>query len=433
MQQKKTKGISHGLATEAADKDKLKFYKDIFRVKKFNEDYSGDEYFMINDIIYDKNQEGSKELYDKKEIILYGSHIFKGNVLSGDIDVMQLININEQVKALQWVMNNLLYTKLEDNNLIYFLGDIKCGLVTKFKSLASYIGTFKDKKVIGYDYDACKYAFNLSNDFTESGLILPKKVETKKEIIEYLKVYQLAHDLITRRWTPQEIIQGYQVEEDNKEYSLNQAVRESQLTKYDFYCISNNLYIECTNTFIDNSKTEEKNIKNDFKSGVILNMLIQYYVKDNKLKALKRMYALARMDKNINLCLLLHDLTQRSLVGKYNQIINHLKVFIFILENYSGTFALNPNKQRFKRLAAHIKTIQTLIQKLYTPYDKYLTIIIDELDQYIIRHNVLEGDSEKVKIALIYCNKIIEYFTKKIDKLCIEFIKSNNINFSDYL
>jgi hypothetical protein len=388
---------------------------------------------MINDIVYDKNQEGSIELYDKGKLILYGSHTYKGNVLAGDVDCMQLININEQAKALQWIMNSLLYTKSEYNNIIYFLGDIKCGLVTKFKSLASYIGTFKDKKVIGYDYDACKYAFNLSNDFTESGLTLPKKVETKKEIIEYLKVYQLAHDLITRRWTPQEIIQGYQVEEDNKEYSLNEAVRESQLTKYDMYAIVNSLYIECTNTLIDNSKTEEKNIKDDFKNGIILNMLIQYYVKDNKLKALKRMYALARMDKNINLCLLLHDLTQRSLVGKYNEVINHLKVFIFILENYSGTFALNPNKERFSRLGRHIKTIQSLIQKIYNPYDKYLTRIIDNIDTYIFKQKVLEGDSEKVKIALIYCNKIIEYFTKKIDKLCIEFIKSNNINFSDYL
>jgi len=423
-----SKGIKHGLASE--EKEKTKLYKNIFRRKKFQSDYTYSEIAMIDTIIYDPTKVESTELYNKNKLILYGSHVYKGNVLAGDIDLMEVIPKMEQANALQYVMNKLYYKDYKNNG--YFLGDIKCGLVSKFKGLATYIGTLKDKKVVGYNYDACKYAFNLSNDFTENKLTLPKQTNTIAEKIDYLKCYQLAHELITRRWTPKEILEGFQKNDDGTDYPLSQAVYESELTKYDIFYFNNSVYTEITNTLIDESN--EKDINEEFTNGVILNMLIQYYVKDNKLKAIKRLYALERMNGNVDMCLLLHDFTQRSLVGKYNDIINHLKVFIYIIENYAHTFPLNPNDARDRKLSAHITYIQSLILKLYNPYNKHLTEINKIIDKYIYTEQALYiGDQKSVKISLYYCDKIVEYFSKKIDKLCDEFIKANKINFQDYL
>jgi hypothetical protein len=202
---------------------------------------------------------------------------------------------------------------------------------------------------------------------------------------------------------------------------------------HDAYYFSNNNYVEITNTLMVESDQSKKK-KDTFTNGVKLNMLIQYYAKDNKLKALKRFYALSRMEKNINLTLLLHDFTQRSLVGKYNHVINDLKVFMYILENYSNTFALNPDINRMIRLGRHIISIQSLVQKMYNPYDKYLTTISKFIDEEIYRTKVIRyGEPSAVKNALDYCNKIIDYFSEKIDKACTEFIKVNNIDFEKYL
>jgi hypothetical protein len=163
-------------------------------------------------------------------------------------------------------------------------------------------------------------------------------------------------------------------------------------------------------------------------------MLIQYYVKDNKLKALKRLYALVRMNKDIKMSLLLHDFTQRSLVGKYNQIINDLKVFMFILENHSHSFATDPNETRVDMFQTHIGSIVNLVIKMYNPYNKKLEQINDDINDYIGRSAVIErGEPEAVKKALGYCEEIIEYFSRLIDRDCAEFIKNNNINFQDYL
>jgi hypothetical protein len=425
----------HGLVSEATDKEKIKLYKNVFRVKDFDKDYSLQEVRAIEAIVYNPTQLWISELYKQNKVILYGSHVYRGNVLAGDIDVMEIISLKDQAKALQWTFNNFLYNP-DFNfplNSEMFLGDIKCGIVPKFKSLATYIGTYENGKIKGYNYEAVKYSFSLSPDLADNKLTIPKKIQSKADFIEYLKIYDLAHTLFTQRWKPEEIIDGYITNEDGSKYTLNMAVYDSKLTKYDCYMYVNNTYIEITNTFmVESDQSKKKNT--EFQNGVKLNMLIQYYVKDNKLKALKRLYALMRMNKNINMALLLHDFTQRSLVGKYNQIINDLKVFIFILENYSSTFATNPNLERPDMLSTHIGSIVDLIIKMYNPYNKKLEEINEGIKANITRTKVLqEGDPDAVKTALEYCEKIIEYFSSLIDKDCGEFIKINNINFQDYL
>jgi len=430
-----SKGISHGLVSEVADKEKIKLYKNVFRVKDFPTDYSLEEYNAIQSILYDPTELEIIKLYSDGNLILYGSHLYRGNVLAGDIDCMQIIPLQNQAKALQWIYNKFLY----DPQIQYplnsemFLGDIKCGIVPKFKSLATYIGTYENGKIKGYNYEAVKYSFSLSTDLADNKLTIPKKIQSKADFIEYLKIYDLAHTLFTQRWKPEEIIQGYVLNEDGSKYTLNMAIYDSQLTKYDCYMYVNNTYIEITNTFmVESDQSKKKNT--EFQNGVKLNMLIQYYVKANKLKALKRLYALMRMNKNINMALLLHDFTQRSLVGKYNQIINDLKVFVFIMENYSSTFATDPNQTRDDMLNTHMGSIVNLLNKMYNPYNKKLEEINDNINRYITRSKVLErGEPDAVKTALEYCEQIIEYFSSLIDKDCSEFIKTNNINFQDYL
>jgi hypothetical protein len=71
---------------------------------------------------------------------------------------------------------------------------------------------------------------------------------------------------------------------------------------------------------------------------------------------------------------------------------------------------------------------------MYNPYNKKLEEINEGIKANITRTKVLqEGDPDAVKTALGYCEKIIEYFSSLIDKDCSEFIKTNNINFQDYL
>ena len=100
----------HGLVSEIDKKEQIKLYKNVFRVKKFTEDYLPNEVNAIETILYNPNQLAAKQLYDNGCLVLYGSHLYRGNVLAGDIDCMEIIALKDQAKALQWVFNNFLYT-----------------------------------------------------------------------------------------------------------------------------------------------------------------------------------------------------------------------------------------------------------------------------------------------------------------------------------
>jgi hypothetical protein len=418
----------HGLAVET--KEKEQFIKNVFRKREFPSDYNADESSSIKRVIYNpQDLKTSKLINDEKKVILYGTSIFKGFPLAGDIDCMQIIPIQNQAKALRNVILKLISNQT-DNNIRYFVGDIKCGLVSKFKGLSQYIGDYKNNKITGYNYNACKYAFNLSNDFKDNKLILPKKITNNKEFIEYLKCYDLAHELITRRWTVEDIVKGYQTNEDGTEYNLNEAVYDSQLTKLDLYYCGDIKIMECTNTFMKNEKV---NI-DSFNDSLKLNMLIQYFVKDKKLKAIKRMLALTRINKEWDLCLLLHDFTQRSITGKYNEIVNNLKVLLFIFENYGSTFQLNKNEKRDDHFITFTGMIQNLLQKIYQPYKKVYKNIIDGFDEKLINPIVDKDYSGDSLFSMInFIKGTINYFEIEIDYLTKKFIKDNNINFEKYL
>jgi hypothetical protein len=416
----------HGILTE--EKNKKELYKNVIRVKKYKDDYTSDELSAIKGIIYNPLKIASDELInEKKTVILYGSAIFKSNVRAGDIDVMQLIPLDQQATSLQWIIKKL---EFNDDNLIeYFIGDIKCGIVSKFKSLLKYIGSYKKGKIVGYDYNACKYSFNLSNDFTERQLILPKQIKSLNDYINYLKCYDLAHELITRRWTPEDIKNGYVSNDDGTEYTLKQATYESELTKLDMFRFLNDNYKEITNSLFDDKKEYKKDV---FEDELTFNMLIQYYAKGKLLKSIKRMYALKRMQKDEKMTLLLHDFTQRSIVGAYNSIINNLKVYIDIVERHGIKFNDN-NHDRTIFLRQHIGGIIVAVQKLYNPYYEYYRDIInmlDEVDDMIAENKWNEKFIfDQIKI----CNKTIDFFDEKIEIICKEFIKENKIDFSSYI
>jgi hypothetical protein len=417
---------AHGLLSEQKNKDQL--YKNILRIKKFVDDYTDDEVGAIESIVYNPFEKDIVDLINiDKTVILYGSAIFKGNVRAGDIDTMQLIPLDKQAEALKWIVNKL---EKDDNLDTYFIGDIKCGINKKFKSLQKYIGEYQNGKIVGYEYNACKYAFNLSTDFRDAGLVLPRKIENRNDFINYLKCYDLAHELITKRWTTEEIKDGFVEEEDGTEYRLEDACFESELTKLDMFNYLNNNFKEVTITLFDTKKKYDPKI---FEDQLTFNMLIQYYAKGKVLKSLKRLYALVRMQKNEAMTLLLHDFTQRSIVGAFNSIINELKVLIDIYERHSSVFLHNPDDGRDERLRTHLGSIIIMIQKLYNPYyEEYRDFIvsIDEIDTNIYK---TRWDKKTVKDDMKKMEKIIDFFNEKIDVLCKEFIKENKIDYEKYI
>ena len=457
-------------AEKQTNKEKDKYFNNIFRVKK-SYDYTEDEKALIWSIIsYKDIMTNNKILFDENvffdrttinlinnqidktskynNIILYGSNIYKGNVMSGDIDLMQTFPVEKHFEIIQSIVRYL----YEDNPDLYnkeFIGDIKCGFLTKFKPLYENIGKISNGKVINYNPDVIKYTMNKRNseeiEKTKDMFKIPEKINNNNDLIEWLKLYNTCHMLYTRRWKPEEIIQGFIKEEDGTKYLLSSAVYDSELTKIDLYATGGSEIItEVTNVI---KRLDEKYNLDNFINGLLTNMLIQYYVNNNKLKSIKRLYAYKRIiytkiklqnDKNKlrDEILNLHNFTQRSIVSKYNFIHGNLKLLKEILnDNYQ-------NMIDFNEMLKSIDIIHGQIIKLYDPYYKEYKIILKQLQEIIIilteignKYEENEQIMNEKELSMInnLLSFSLNFFKIKIEEISQNFIKDNNIDFIEYV
>ena len=265
-----------------------------------------------------------------KHLQVVGSSSIRSQQYSADYDTMEKVNIRgpkEVVQSLQSIIKKL--RVLPD----CFIGDIKCGEVAEWdpfteearvnmdddkienfniKKSQSVIDTLKASKVIS-PQEAAGANRLLDKATTPMGFL-----EAKKEIRYHIL-----------RWKPYQILEGRQKYRGHV-FSLEDAVMSRGMIKIDL--ISN----------IDNRFTEFSIIYNLFKDGKlitkrplnILNSLkedVYYFSHTNPFKGMKRMFALAKAQKNEAEIKHLVPILNSDL-GRLYQIIGDLTVIHDLLE-----------------------------------------------------------------------------------------------------
>lgn len=423
---------------EKSKEQKEKLFKMIFKEKIYSLDYTGNEASLIRRVLWNKFPANrgriSRELWVKHtnlirndpEIKFMGSNTFVGSIYSVDIDMVQLVKLEKQTKAMYEIVYNIIYVK-DYYYLYYFLGDIKIGY-SKYKELKNYIGSYDFKTNILTGYNPQSFKNILSNI---GGVPLENfKILENPTMKEWIQLYYYYHQMIVRRWTPNEILTGYQLDENNEKYTLEKAIKESDMTKIDLYGSGGGpVIIECTNILVDKNKFKKANVINN---DIFQSMLTCIYVKEDYYKALKRLYNLTRKAKVIDLSLKLHKFTQKGAIPIIYYVKTGIEIGNLILQKYNSNFiygALNT----FTTIINHFQYLQTELQKIYDDKNIYVYNIIQGIDSNIINpmFNQKLDDITLLKINL-FCNKSVETINKVIQKESKNFIKDNNIIFENY-
>jgi len=395
----------------------IKLFDLVFRRKEYPRDYSITEQELIKAIVSDPSGQ-LESLIKNNKVVLYGSHVYKGNVAAGDMDCMQFMPLDRHAQALRDIVYKIIYGDAykEYYSKFYFFGDIKCGLVAKYKSLIDALGNVEKSIISGYKPE-------ILADILSQTEYKDVKIPKKPNLVQWFKLYDVVHQLTTRRWTPKEILQGYQVDDNKNKYLLSDAVYESKLTKIDLYGGAIKA-IEVTNV-LQNSDIDNDDYKR-FYADVAKDMMRHLLVNNNIMKAIKRVYVLERQkDSDKALTLDLHNFTQRSLAAKLYVISGELKIFKYIVENYFDKMTDTG------LLQDHILNIQVLIQMIYTIDDKNLNYFINDIDNYIY-HDIRDGNTEAITNIKKKCEEIISHLKNLINVYAEEFVKSNNIDFIKY-
>lgn len=423
---------------EKSKEEKENLFKMIFKEKVYSLDYTGNEASLIRRVLWNKFPANrgriSRELWVKHtnlikndpEIKFMGSNTFVGSIYSVDIDMVQLVKLEKQTKAMYEIVYNIIYVK-DYYYLYYFLGDIKIGY-SKYKELKNYIGSYDFKTNILTGYNPQSFKNILSNI---GGVPLENfKILENPTMKEWIQLYYYYHQMIVRRWTPNEILTGYQLDENNEKYTLEKAIKESDMTKIDLYGSGGGpVIIECTNILVDKNKFKKANVINN---DIFQSMLTCIYVKEDYYKALKRLYNLTRKAKVIDLSLKLHKFTQKGAIPIIYYVKTGIEIGNLILQKYNSNFiygALNT----FTTIINHFQYLQTELQKIYDDKNIYVYNIIQGIDSNIINpmFNQKLDDITLLKINL-FCNKSVETINKVIQKESKKFIKDNNIIFENY-
>jgi len=225
----------------------------------------------------------------KYPIELFGSAVFKNLIYAGDIDIKQPMPITDIKSSMQKVIKQI-------HKKDYIIGDIKSGIKRKYSILLEALGNLHNGVIYNYKPDIIKKIANYHN--LSISVIPPLN---GIGVFDWVKLFDEIHQIITIRWTPDEILKGYKVDGNDK-YILDECIKycyNHALNKIDMYFILNDRIIEITNVF--EPMHEDVNIE-DIIYGIKINMLHNLLPDNlNYAKALKRAYTIARLEDDASM------------------------------------------------------------------------------------------------------------------------------------
>ncbi len=226
------------------------------------------------------------------------------------------------------------------------------------------------------------------------------------------------------RWSIPEIILGYKVLPQNKILKLEDALQMKAPIKLDIIAFTDNRFIEASTFFIlekvnDDGTTEFVNIPADFfeRFKDELKREVLKYIQLDTLKyfkAVKRMWSLARVNKDFKMLKRLEPLinSNLSLLGQINADIETLELLF----------------EKASALPIHemILTINSIGKRLSTIVDIKLddNFLVDKLDKIKLLLNNYDGDSKKVEEEL---TKLHDYILNVMNKETSEYMKLHRL------
>lgn len=370
--------MNFNIGSGPSKKENLKeWHKKVCTKKLFPEDYSP----QLQKAIYTITTK-------KAPIVLFGTSIYKSLIYAGDVDIHQWV-LTEDIP---YHMQNTI-RKIQDANE-YLIGDIKCGLNEKYLPLDIALGEVKKGKIKNYKPDV----------FNKSGWEVPSKENITLE--SWVKIYNKLHELITLRWSPQDILNGYLMIDEDTKISLEYASKQTPLNKIDMYGFINGKYLEITNVFVP-EVTVEPNLK--------LNLLIQYY-SGNFAKAIKRAYAISRIFDKKNDSTNIKKLYP-FLVSQTNLLSSCASDMDVIVVALTKGVSLNKIKNRVA------SSLNLIISKMGNYYETNIESIIEATKNLLLSIQNIDDKSfvnilEKIEkdIKIIVNEQAVKYIkTKKLN------------------
>ena len=299
----------------------------VFKEKSYPANYPADALAIIEAMSFSKG----------KSVHIMGSMAMRSQQYAGDYDLFEEVQTkgseHQALRDLADRFKDIVKTLLGAKNV--YVGDIKSGAIAEWEILNTNAGIVNGK-IANYNavesnhrIDELEKAKIISGGEAKYARSLIKESMTPEDLIEAKK--ELKFHIV--RWSPQEVIHGSKVLRDKKRYTLEEAFNSRSLTKLDVIgFIENNRFTDFSMIYEFFNKGKALN---DFPLNVAqaLNEDVIYYkAHGNHFKVLKRMLAIAKLNKDSDAVNKLIPVLNSDL-GRLYLIVSDVGTLIELLEN----------------------------------------------------------------------------------------------------
>lgn len=361
----------------------------------------------------------------------FGSATYRIQKYPGDLDIHEIFidccTIKDVINKFEKILKKIV--RREEKEIIHYVVEVKAGLdkrydvdIGELNNGIFFINTNEIKKKVS---QLKKNNLLNKNEIKIINNILKKQ---KPDQNDYDILYFIFRERKILRWNSNEILQGYKILPGNKKITLNQALYYKTHVKIDVVTLINNRFIEITNFFIlayvdKNNELHMINLDYDYLDKKISFERYDKQIKEeieklyysnlfyNPFKMAKRIWALARTNKDENMIFLLSPFITSNISFLY-QIKSEIDAILRILKETNGY---------------PIKTINRQIDEMKIKLSNIIEIDnsdINFLNKLINKFNKTHSYDIKVKTL----NNLKNYIKQLINIFTIEELNKLGLN-----
>lgn len=329
--------------------------EDITRQRKYPENYS-DEIVSVLDAM---------SFTDGKGVKVAGSSAYRSMLYAADVDGYEIVSLRRE-KPLDYLAKQFqkIVRQLKSRKGVY-ITDIKCGEVPEWRVIPEDARIEEGGKVVGYDYAECIAKLEalldssiINRDTYRMAAKLLKKKPTAEEFLAARG--EIKFHIV--RWTAGEVMKGSQVLPDGREFTLQEGMGSPSRTKLDVIAYADDRFTEFSliyefrnNGRVLNPYTEDprKSISEDIVAALSTG---------NEIKAMKRMFSLARLDNDTKLMEEILPVLNGD-KGRMYALKADIQTLVDVLKKNVSLGVVKEEISQFKNRMAHIWHTDSFIKK----------------------------------------------------------------------
>ena len=223
------------------------------------------------------------------------------------------------------------------------------------------------------------------------------------------------------KWSYNDIMNGYKLLDNNVKFLFVNVFNQKSVIKLDLILENDNKFIEFSENYyfdLNNNKSYDQKTNEDIITSLKGDIRYYNHTKNNKLKALKRLYSLFKLTNNKNTEIIKKFLNLKMIGSKY-KLKSDLEIILLMIEQKFKKVKINKIIEILNKLDTNIakyKTIKTIKNKIQIEIKKLNNYLNEKTNNFIVKNDLQKYISTDLKGGSIDNDDLNEIITETYKK-----------------